>query len=174
MKLISIIGLAGAVSITLIEGAFAAPCSNGSRITDTTLADYLQGDLTCAYKPDNTNGADANARWSSLQTGTGLSSASPLYEVARGAGDPVDPTKEVGTWALVNDSNAIVSNASDATRVQYNYGSNTYTWEVWTLSGGPEPYQFCDPNNADERIAYAKDAVTGVTPGSATGNECAW
>lgn len=155
--------------------AVNADSCTGTAITGATLGAYIQDKLTCAYKPENTGGADANERWSSIQTGTGLTTASPLYEYARGANHPVDKTKDVGTWALVGDDNVIVTDVASATRVQYNYGSNTYNWQVREIvSGSPEPYEFCDTASGNERIAYAKAPVSSVTPGSTTGNPCAW
>jgi hypothetical protein len=161
--------LAAALLMAVSHAATADTCT-GTAISGTTLGDYIQGKLTCAYKPDNTNGADANERWSSIQTGTGLTTASPLYEYARGANHPVDKTKEVGTWALVNNSNAIVTAVGDATRVRYTYGSNTYHWQVRNTGGSP-PYEFCDPDNGN-RIAYAKDEVSWTTGDS--DNLCGW
>ena len=164
------VALVAALLAAASNTAFAAPCT-GTAISGSTLATYIRDNLICAYKPDNTNGTDANERWSSIQDGTGLSGT--LYEYARGANDPVDPTKSVGSWALVDNSNNTVSDVADATRVQYTYGSNTYNWVVRTTGGTP-PYEFCDPANTDERIAYAKAAVGSVTPGSTTGNQCSW
>jgi hypothetical protein len=167
--------LAAALLMAASTAVNADSCGGSSQLTGEDLADYIQGNLTCAYKPDNADGTDANERWSSIQTGDGLTSASPLYEYARGAGHPVDPTKEVGTWALVDDDNDIVTNIGKATRVRYTYGTNPpYHWEVRTTGGSPEPYEFCDPRNSDERIAYAKAAVSGITPGSTTGDQCDW
>jgi hypothetical protein len=162
--------LAAALLMAVSSAVNADSCGGGSQLTGQNLADYIRDKLTCAYKPGNANGADANERWSSIQDGTEFSGT--LYEYARGAGHPVDPTKPVGNWALVNDSNVVVDNVADATRVQYTYGSNTYRWEVWNTGGTPAPYEFCDPANGDERIAYAKDEVSW-TSGN-TGNKCDW
>jgi hypothetical protein len=168
--------LAAALLMAASSVATPATC-DGTAITGDTLVTYIQGNLTCAYKPDNTDGKDANERWSSIQTGDGFPSASLLYEYARGAGHPVDPTKEVGTWALVNDDNDIVTDVDSATRVQYKYGSNPeYNWEVRKTVGSttPAPYEFCDPANENERIAYAKEAVSDITPLTDTDDKCGW
>jgi hypothetical protein len=163
--------LAAALLMAASTAVNADSCGGSSQLTGEDLADYIQGNLTCAYKPDNADGTDANERWSSIhQDGTGFSGK--LYEYARGDGHPVDPTKEVGTWALVNDENDIVTDVASARRVQYNYGSNTYNWEVREIAGdNPEPYEFCDPVN-NERIAYAKDEVSWKS--GDTGDKCGW
>jgi hypothetical protein len=166
--------LAAALLMAVSSAVNADSCGGGSQLTGQNLADYIRDKLTCAYKPGNTNGENANERWSSIQDGTGFSGT--LYEYARGANHPVDKTKEVGSWALVNDSNVVVDNVADATRVQYNYGippAYTYNWEVRETAGGsPQPYEFCDPASSDERIAYAKDAKLWTS--GATTNLCVW
>jgi hypothetical protein len=163
--------LAAALLMAASTAVNAESCGTDDQLTGQNLANYIRDKLTCAYKPDNALGADANERWSSIQDGTEFTGK--LYEYARGDGHPVDPTEEVGTWALVNDSNEVVDDVAAATRVQYNYGSNTYNWEVREIVGGtPEPYEFCDPDNEDERIAYAKAPVSWTS--SDMGNKCDW
>jgi hypothetical protein len=164
--------LAAALLMAASTAVNAESCGSDTQLTGQELADYIQNKLTCAYKPDNTSGTDANKRWSSIQTETGLTNASPLYEYARGAGHPVDPTKQVGTWALVDDENDIVTDVDSATRVRYTYGSNTYHWEVRNTGGTPAPYEFCDPANGNERIAYAKDEVSWTS--GDMGDKCGW
>jgi hypothetical protein len=166
--------LAAALLMAASTAVNAESCGSGTQLTGQELAEYIQDKLTCAYKPDNTDETDANERWSSIQTGNGLPSASPLYEYARGDDHPVDKTKPVGTWALVDDENDIVTDVDSATRVQYNYESNPeYNWEVReTVGGSPEPYEFCDPASSDERIAYAKDAKSWTSGDS--DNLCDW
>jgi hypothetical protein len=162
--------LAAALLMAASTAVNAESCGSGSPLTGQDLANYIRDKLTCAYKPGNTSGTDANKRWSSIhQDGTGFSGT--LYEYARGAGHPVDPTKQVGTWALVDNNNDIVTDVASARRVRYTYGSNTYHWQVRNTGGSP-PYEFCDPDNEDERIAYAKAPVLWTSGDK--GNNCEW
>jgi hypothetical protein len=61
-----------------------------------------------------------------------------LIDWKKGATDPVDPTASVGTWDIIKTN---TPNPLDA-RINYKYGSTTYTNTVWLHPDGT--YSFCN------------------------------
>lgn len=103
-------------------------CSAGSRVTGVTAPDLrtlLSGKTVC-FKP---GGATAWT-WQEYHTPP---SGGALVDYKRGSTDPVDPSKQVGTWSAGNGANAAVT---------YGYsGSSSYTFVVCALAGGQYRFQ---------------------------------
>lgn len=110
------------------EGAMAA-CSNPAKQVNKSsdLTTILSGNTVCAVR-----GKD---RWQEEHHAGGV-----LKDYKKGPTDKIDPTKQIGTWA--------VSGNGANTKVTYVYtGSNTYAYEVWDNGGGS--YSFCGPGGMD-------------------------
>ena len=109
-------------------GQVTAQCNTG-RITQG-LANTLAGNTVCGTGAGPQNTGD---HWQEFHDGQGNNS--PLIEWARGT-DPIDPTRQVGTWAAPNGN-------STTSTVTYNYtGGDTYIFAVYNNGNGT--YSFCD------------------------------
>ena len=110
------------------EGAMAA-CSTpaANQVKNSALSTLLSGNTACALR-----GGD---RWQEEHHPGGV-----LKDYKKGSTDKVDPTKQVGTWAVSGSgANAIVT---------YNYGTGgSYAYEVWDNGGGS--YSFCGAGGMD-------------------------
>ena len=107
--------LASAVlSFALMPSIAGAACTAASHVTGaTTLTTLLQGKTLCALR-----GTD---RWQEFHQAGGA-----LIDYKKGPTDPVDPTKQVGTWT--------VSGNGSGTQVRYSYGQGaSYTYKVHTI-----------------------------------------
>jgi hypothetical protein len=111
VKLICAIA-AGLLSVGLAGPVAAQSCPVGSseRVNGgNALRTLLTGRTVCAIR--------ASERWQEFHQSDGA-----LIDWKRGPTDPVDPTKQVGTWSASNGTNADVT---------YNYGAGaTYTFIV--------------------------------------------
>ena len=111
-----------AVGILLVTGfsggVFAAPnCASNSRVNGNTLTTLVSGHTVCA-----TRGTD---KWQEQHR-----SGAQLWDYKKGASDPVDPSKQVGTWSIGSNS------------VTYSYtGGPSYTYSIHEEGGGT--YSFC-------------------------------
>jgi hypothetical protein len=99
------LGMAGAAAA---QGA-SCPCGSGTRLMGGALNQALAGQTVCASR-----GGD---RFADFHAAGGS-----LVAYRRGPGDPVDPTKETGRWAIEGDR----ANA----HVVYAYGPNRYRYYV--------------------------------------------
>lgn len=103
-------------------------CSAGTRVTGVTAPDLrtlLSGKTVC-FKP----GGATDWTWQEYHTAP---SGGALVDYKRGSTDPVDPSRQVGTWSAGNDNNAAVA---------YSYtGGNSYTFVVCALAGGQYSFQ---------------------------------
>ncbi len=120
---------AGFLFFFLASSAYAQTCPTGSvRVTGgNTLRDFVTGKTVCA--------THQNKRWQEFHNPSG----NALIDYKRGANDPVDPSKTVGTWAAANGANA---------NVTYNYGTGgTYTYIVCAVPtlAAPTSYTFVGP-----------------------------
>ena len=107
----------GPMKITLV-GAFLAMASQAGaqltcscipslpRISGTALSNLIVGQTACATL--------GGSSWQSYHQSGGS-----LIDYKKGPGDPVDPSKVMGTWSINND------------KVQYNYGTGgLFEYEV--------------------------------------------
>jgi len=112
-----------AVGIVLVTGfsggVFAAPnCTNPNRVTGSALTTLVSGNTVCA-----TVGTD---KWQEQHR-----SGAQLWDYKKGASDPVDPSKQVGTWGI------------GANSVTHSYtGGPSYTYTIHDEGGGAS-YSFC-------------------------------
>ena len=111
MKLMPV---AAVLSLTLMPAMAEAACTSTSQVTDAdALRTLLGGKTLCA-----TRGAD---RWQEFHQSGGA-----LIDYKKGPSDPVDPTKQVGTWTVTGNGSG--------TQVRYNYGQGaSYTYKVHTI-----------------------------------------
>lgn len=107
-----------AMGIVLFAGASAqamAACEANTRVTGSALTTLIAGNTVCA-----TRGAE---KWQEQHRSGGA-----LWDYKKGANDPVDPSKQVGTWSIASNS------------LTYAYtGGPSYTYSIH----GSGPYSFC-------------------------------
>ena len=112
LVVISIVLLAG------ISGEAVAACSD-PQVTGSALTTLISGQTVCA-----TRGTE---KWQEQHRSDGT-----LWDYKKGPNDPVDPTKQVGTWSIDTSLNTVT----------YSYtGGPSYTYSVHGPAGGP--YSFC-------------------------------
>lgn len=100
-------------------GVMAAPnCTTPNRVTGSALTTLVSGNTVCATK-----GAD---KWQEQHRSGGQ-----LWDYKKGSSDPVDPSKQVGTWRIGSNE------------VTYSYtGDSSYTYSVHDEGSGTS-YSFC-------------------------------
>lgn len=105
-----------------IMGESMADCSS-TRVED--LSTLLNNKLVCG------NEAGGSDQWQEEHRTGGV-----LWEVAKGADDPADPSHQAGSWSVSGN------NTADA-KVSYTYSSgSSYTFSVHENTGGS--YSFCN------------------------------
>ncbi|NMF90380.1 hypothetical protein [Aromatoleum petrolei] len=106
--------VSAALSLVLMPVIAGAACTAASQVTGaTTLSNLLANKTLCALR-----GAD---RWQEFHQAGGA-----LIDYKKGPSDPVDPTKQVGTWTVTGNGSG--------TQVRYNYGQGaSYTYKVHTI-----------------------------------------
>ena len=135
--------LIGAVALAMVGAEAMAQCATGTRVSQQgQLNNLLNGNTVCAAR-----GAD---KWQEQHRAGGQ-----LWDYKRGAGDLIDPTRQVGTWAISGTGN---DRTVTHTYNQFGTTTQTYEFQVWNAGGGL--YNFCGVGGASD--------VTGATilPGS--------
>ena len=118
----SIILLAG------ISGEAMAACTAPTRVQGTALSTLITGKTVCAAL-----GAD---KWQEQHR-----AGNQLWDYKKGPSDPVDPSKQVGTWSIV------------ANNVTYSYtGGASFTYSVHDDGG---TYSFCTAPNGSIVVSGA-------------------
>jgi len=79
-----------------------------------------------------------NDKWQEEHRADGV-----LFERAKGPNDPIDPSHQVGTWAIENRVPADNSPADDFICYSYSGGSR-YCFRLYGQSNTPESISFCD------------------------------
>lgn len=134
--------ITGAALLVLAVGQVNAACTD-PQVTDTTtpnLQTLLSGNTACAMR-----GSDA---WQEEHNADGT-----LWDYKKGNGDPIDPRKLVGNWA--------VQGTGASTVVSYSYPNDTggpYTYAVHDTGDGTH-YTFCGADTLEVSL------VTGVNVG---------
>lgn len=119
------------LSLVFVLDAIAGCGDTGDdRIGDA--AGELSGLLSGKRVSGSGGGGDA---WNEVHLGIGNGR---IYECAQGPEDPVDPSKEVGSWNIINGGQGGVDDM-----VCYTYDGSTveYCFRVYENSGS---YSFCD------------------------------
>ena len=128
--LTSIVALAGFTGAAVAQ---TSGCAQNTRVTGSALTTLVSGNTVCA-----TRGAD---RWQEQHRVGGQ-----LWDFKKGPSDPVDPTSQVGTWAIV--SNDVIHSYT---------GGPSFTYSIH----GSGPYSFCANGTA---------VVSGATFQRGSGN----
>ena len=110
------VGFSGAVS------AQSCTCSGTDQLQDGNVTTALQGNTVCVPK-------GAGWEWQEQHRAGGQ-----LWDYKLGAGHPVDPSEQVGTWA--------VSGSGTNTIVTHAYGSQSFAYKVCQV-GPSNSYGFC-------------------------------
>lgn len=119
-----------------LNAAAQTACETGTQVTDATnptLTVLLSGNTVCAQR----NGD----RWQEEHK-----TNSELWDYKKGPTDPVDPSKQLGTWAITDN------------QVTYTYTAfgapESYSFQVYDLGNGS--YNFCSVvNDPQENIIGA-------------------
>lgn len=115
--LTALVLLAGTPSLAM------ADCSASTRVTGTALTNLISGNTVCASR-----GAE---KWQEQHRTGG-----DLWDFKKGPGDPLDPSKQVGTWSIARNF------------VTYCYtGGLCYSYSVHGSGAGP--YSFCYANGTE-------------------------
>jgi hypothetical protein len=115
--------LIGAVALAMVGAEAMAQCANSTRVGN--LQNLLPGNTVCA-----TRGAD---KWQEQHRLGGQ-----LWDYKRGAGDLIDPTRQVGTWSIGGPANR---------EVTYSYTNGpSFTFTVHEAGGSL--YNFCSGSAA--------------------------
>lgn len=110
-----------------ISAQAGADCLPSSRVTGSALTNLVSGNTVCA-----TSGTKS---WQEQHRAGGQ-----LWDYKKGPTDPVDPSKQVGTWSIAANS------------VTYSYTNGpSYTYSIH----GNGPYSFCTGPNGTEVITGA-------------------
>ena len=126
--------LIGAVALAMVGAEAMAQCATGSRVSNLgQLNGLLDGNTVCAAR-----GAE---KWQEQHRAD-----EKLWDYKRGAGDLIDPTRLVGTWAITG-----TGNDRTVTHTYNQFGTTTpYEFEVWNTGGGL--YNFCGVGGASDVI----------------------
>ncbi len=116
------------------SSAFAESCT-GTAIQTGTIRTLLNGNTICTNdsQEQHRNGVEV----------AGVLKGD-LWDFKKGAGDPVDPTSQVGTWEIHDD------------KVYYTYGSSTYANTVYVNGTN-----ICFDNGQTITLATKKDGIVG-------------
>lgn len=139
MKLPMIAGLI--VFAFATEGAMAACASPSAQVTDGALITLLSGNTVCA------GSGTGMGRWQEQHR-----TDNTLWDYKEGSTDPVDPTTQVGTWA--------VTGSGAGTVVTHTYtGGSAYSYTVWDNNDGS--YSFCKTGGVLEMDFRLTGTISG-------------
>ncbi len=121
--------MAGA-ALALVVSAGQAGAQNcggtGNSMTALNIENKLVGKYTCV-------GIYPHAQWNELLSGT--ATAGSVIDYKLGPTDPVDPTKQVGTYTVTGTTVGVLN---------YTYGATTYSYQIEkTSSAAPFTTLFC-------------------------------
>ena len=135
------------VALVCMSGIAQADCT--SAVLDAPTLSTVFAEKTVCGRPGASypgqGGASSADRWQEYHNPSGA-----LVDFKRGAADPVDPSKTVGSWSIDAQANKLVH--------QYTGGS-TFSWNVRGTVGGP--YSFCTDAGAEHVVALVQAGSTG-------------
>ncbi|WP_341325283.1 hypothetical protein [Methylotuvimicrobium sp. KM2] len=104
-----------------IAGEVAADCETETILSVDALSTLLSGNTVCAQKANGD-------QWQEYHEPSGK-----IFDYKKGPNDPVDPTKEMGTWEI-----------TDRGAICYSYGGGNFIY-CYSVHKVPEQelYQFC-------------------------------
>ncbi|MBL8447019.1 MAG: hypothetical protein JNJ44_06360 [Zoogloeaceae bacterium] len=140
--------LAAMVVVAGVSGQASANCTD-NRVAQNNLRSLLAGNTVCGERG---SGASLE-RWQEEHLGTG-NGASALWDFKLGAGHPVDPRKQVGTWEASNGAGATVSYI-------YTGSATTYSYAVYRV-GTTDRYSFCNSPGGTEVVQVRVQTGTGA------------
>lgn len=124
--------LAGCLLAAVPEIGLADDCTGSAPAPVGTweLGSNLSGKMVCIR-----NGADTD--WENQEH---HNSNGELWEYAKGAADPVDHSRQIGTWT------ALTSGAGGVERIQYSYTeAGSFTFDVYRdTAASPQGILFCE------------------------------
>lgn len=129
------------------EPAYAA-CT-GTALTQTELLAILPNHTVCG-RPGSSypGGENSPDRWQEQHVGS--NAKGDLVDYKKGPADPIDPSKSVGTYAIVSG------------QVNHNYGAGaSFTYSVFQSS---TVYSFCEGTSERAR-ATVKSGLTSCSSG---------
>lgn len=135
--------LAAAVLLGLGSGAQAQSCncSGAEQVKEPALTTTLTGNTVCVAKPGGWEVQEQHRP------------GGQLWDYKRGSGHPVDPTAQVGTWAISG------SGANSA--VTHSYGANVYSYKVCQVGTSITNYGFCPTGGGPTIMLTIKPGLVG-------------
>lgn len=137
-KLLWVAGIA-CLGFSGIATAQPCSCSGADQLKGADVTNALQGNTVCV---PNGSGWE----WQEQHRTGGQ-----LWDYKRGPGHPVDPSEQVGTWA--------VSGTGANTVVTHTYGSQSFPYKVCRV-GASTSYGFC-PSSGTTIMATIKAGISG-------------
>ena len=116
--------------------AFAA-CEPGQRVQGPALGNLLAAGTLICGRPAGGYAGSPNDRWQEEHRAGGQ-----LWDYKKGSSDKIDPSKQVGTWTVVQTGGGTVTHSYT--------GGPSYTWTVHQVSTGV--YSFCTASNGSEVV----------------------
>jgi hypothetical protein len=139
------------ISAMLILGvwseAYSGCADPSTQVTDVSTT--LEGKLACSYKGNQDN---PNERWSEQHRSGGN-----LWEWKRGVDHKIDPSKQIGTWAI--------DDSADTVTYQYGDPGSPYTYTLW--DNADDSYSLCSDSSEERTIVKLIDNPSGDNP-------CGW
>lgn len=141
------------VLFTVMAGDAIAACT-GTQITDVSspsLSTLLSGNTVCV----GTNLTNPSAPWNNQEQ---HKVGGTLTDYKLGAGHPVDPTSDIGTWNI--------SGSGASTFVNYNYtDGGPVSYSVFRNgASAPFTYSFCNGSN-EVAVGIIYSGITDCTTG---------
>jgi len=137
-------------ALALLVGAHEAsavcPTPGYIRVNSQGFFDlFLPGRYVCAQR-----GSDTWRECHGTISGTTCTGSADLWDLKRGAGDPVDPSEKVGEWRISG------TDGVDKV-VTYDYGTGgAYTYQLWVdLGSTPVRADFCGTSPAPNDVTGA-------------------
>ncbi|MBZ8138283.1 hypothetical protein CLD22_00010 [Rubrivivax gelatinosus] len=127
--------VAAALLLAAAAASAQAPCAENARLSGPQINSQIGGKTMCATR--------GNDRWQEFHQSGGA-----LIDFKKGPNDPVDPSKQVGTWSLGS------SGADTVLTHSYGAGQN-YSWAV--CSTGSASYTLISTSGAGSQNVTVVD-----------------
>ena len=150
MKLLPM--LVGSTLIALGFGAQAQSCTCSGQSANQIKNTGNSTELTTAISGSTVCIAKSGGGWESQEQHR---SGGQLWDFKQGASSTVDPTKQIGTWAVAgNGAQSIVT---------YTYGAQVFPYKVCQV-GATASYGFCPTAGGSTIMATLKPNFIGSCP----------